>query len=188
MTCMMRYDQAYVVITRTSEIPSSRLKNAPCDKIWRTRFLESRCSTWLALQERKLSINTLQTSCFLNNKRSFRRVIENVMQYVRKKNYATIFVLLLEFFALLCLHEIFFALQVPLTHLKIATFIITRLKACRSHANVGLEVASSKPFTWKWGIGIVGTCCKTCPKQSPSSLSGRNNQFSPKNSAAWISK
>ena len=33
MTCMMRYDQAYVVITRTSEIPSSRLKNAPCDKI-----------------------------------------------------------------------------------------------------------------------------------------------------------
>ena len=85
MTCMMRYDQAYVVITRTSEIPSSRLKNAPCDKIWRTRFLESRCSTWLALQERKLSINTLQTSCFLNNKRSFRRVIENVMQYMLQK-------------------------------------------------------------------------------------------------------
>ena len=187
MTCMMRYDQAYVVITRTSEIPSSRLKNAPCDKIWRTRFLESRCSTWLALQERKLSINTLQTSCFLNNKRSFRRVIENVMQYMLQKLCDNICATVTNFFDCV-VYTRFFLLQVPLTHLKIATFIITRLKACRSHANVGLEVASSKPFTWKWGIGIVGTCCKTCPKQSPSSLSGRNNQFSPKNSAAWISK
>ena len=57
------------------------------------------------------------------------------------KNYATIF-------SLPSLQETTF-LQVPLTPLKIAMFIITRRRACRSHANVALEVALSKPFTWK---------------------------------------